>query len=80
MRKGIAYVALWIAMMAVRQDFWNWDDPSLVLGILPIGLAYQVGYSLLAAAVMWLLVRFDWPDELERLEEDGEEMRARRTR
>jgi hypothetical protein len=69
LRKAIGYVALWILMMAVRQDAWNWRDPSLVWGVLPVGLAYQVGYSLLAAVVMALLVRFDWPVELEGLEE-----------
>ena len=35
----------------LHQDFWNWKqaDP-LIFGFLPIGLAYQAGYSILAAA------------------------------
>jgi len=36
-----------------------------VLGFLPIGLAYHVGYSLVAAATMALLVRFAWPKQLD---------------
>lgn len=55
-------------MMALRQDFWLWDDGRLVFGVLPVGLAYQAGYSLLAMLVIWGLVRFKWPRELERLE------------
>ena len=68
------YATLWLVMLGLRQDFWNWDDPSLVLGFLPIGLAYQAAYSLLAAVVMAVLVRCAWPRDLESLEgEDGGE-------
>ena len=62
------YLTLWILMMALRQDFWWWRDATLVFGFLPIGLVYQAGYSVLAALVMWGLVRWQWPAELERLE------------
>ncbi len=63
------YALLWLAMMALRQDFWNWTDPALVLGFLPVGLVFQGAYSLLAAGVLALLVRYAWPRELERLDE-----------
>jgi len=63
------YATLWIAMMFLRQDFWQWTDASLVGGVVPIGLAYQAGYSVLAAFLMWALVRWDWPQELDALEE-----------
>jgi len=66
-----SYAALWLAMMVVHQDFWFWNETTLVFGVLPIGLAYQAGYSLLAAAVMAAIVRLAWPASLERLE-DGE--------
>ena len=36
---------------------------SIVFGVLPIGLAYHVLYSIVVAAVMWLLVRHAWPGE-----------------
>lgn len=68
------YLALFLAMMIVHQDFWLWNSTTLVLGVLPIGLAYQMGYSLLAAVVMAALVRRAWPAQLERLER-GEEPR-----
>jgi len=40
-------------------------DRTLVFGFLPIGLAYHVGYSLAAAALMAVMVRFAWPGHLE---------------
>jgi hypothetical protein len=63
------YAALWILMMALRQDPWFSRDPRLVFGAVPISLAYQAGFSILAALVMAVLVRVAWPEELERLEE-----------
>ena len=54
-----------IIVYLLHQDFWLWSNRSLVLGILPIGLAYHAGYSLLAAGMMALLVKFAWPAELE---------------
>jgi len=56
-------------MMALRQDFWFWHDATLVFGVVPVGLAYQAGYSLVAALLLALLVRFCWPAHLEELEQ-----------
>ena len=49
--KTLLLTALVAAIYILHQDFWNWRkaDP-LVFGFLPIGLAYQAGYSILAAA------------------------------
>ena len=65
------YAAVSLAMIVLHQDFWFWTSTRLVFGVVPVGLAYQVGYSLLAMAVMAWLVRVAWPAHLERLE-DGE--------
>jgi len=59
------YLLLFAAMIALHQDVWFWSDGRLVLGVLPIGLAYHVGYTILAAVVLGLLVRHDWPRDLE---------------
>ncbi len=64
MRKLIyALIAL---LLLAHQDFWLWDriDP-LVLGFIPIGLAYHVGISIAAALVWWLCTKYSWPHELE---------------
>lgn len=55
-----------IGVYLMHQDFWNWDrHEPLVLGFVPIGLAYHVGYSFAAALTMAVLVRFAWPKHLE---------------
>jgi len=61
-----AVYATLLVVYLLHNDLWLWDDPSMVLG-LPVGLTYQAGYCLLAAATMFLLVRFAWPEELETL-------------
>jgi len=65
-------VLLVLAVYVLHQDFWNWKKTEpLVFGFLPIGLAYHAGYSVLAALLMWVLVRFAWPKELEQMEREG---------
>ena len=58
-----------LVVYVVHQDFWNWNKAEpLVLGFLPIGLAYHAGYSILAAITMAILVKFAWPKHLEDIE------------
>ena len=55
-----------LTVLILRHDYWNWDTPyPLLLGFLPVGLWWQALVSLLACALMWLMVRFAWPQELE---------------
>ncbi len=49
----------------LHQDFWFWRDGTLVFGVLPVGLFYHALYCLACAALMWALVKFAWPRELE---------------
>ena len=66
MKKTTLLTLLIAVVYLLHQDFWNWKKiEPLVLGFLPIGLAYHVGYSLVAAATMALLVRFAWPKQLD---------------
>ena len=67
--KTILLTLLVIVVYVLHQDFWNWKKAEpLVLGFLPIGLAYHAGYSILAAITMALLVKFAWPKHLENIE------------
>jgi hypothetical protein len=60
----LAIVAL--VVIVLRHDYWNWDTPyPLLLGFLPVGLWWQGLVSLLAAGMMWMMVRFAWPQHLE---------------
>ena len=56
----------------LHYDFWNWTSTELVFGFMPIGLAYQAGISLLAALAWILVIKFDWPHEIEEWANAGE--------
>jgi hypothetical protein len=60
-----ALTAVVAVVVLLHQDFWFWTDKTLLFGFLPVGLAYHLGYAVLAAATMALLVRFAWPSRLE---------------
>jgi hypothetical protein len=56
-----------LAVYVLHQDFWNWRRiEPLVFGLLPAGLAYHIGYSILASIMMAILVRCAWPSHLEK--------------
>jgi hypothetical protein len=66
--KGTLLVLIVFAVYLLHQDFWNWTRVEpLLFGFLPVGLWYHAAYSLLASALMWLLVRFAWPKSLEEI-------------
>ena len=52
------------AVLAVlHHDLWFWDDPSLVGGVLPTGLAWHAGFSLVCGAAFFALGRLAWPGD-----------------
>jgi len=56
-----------VVVYVLHQDFWFWRSARpLVFGFMPIGLFYHAAFSVLAALLMWLLVKFAWPSHLER--------------
>jgi hypothetical protein len=76
MRKALLTIAV-AALYVLHQDFWFWRTAHpMVFGFMPIGLFYQACFSVAAALLMWLLVKFAWPshleEEIEHLEEEGE--------
>jgi len=67
--KALLLTLLILAVYFLHQDFWNWKKAEpLVLGFLPIGLAYHAGYSVVAALLMAILVKFAWPKHLEHID------------
>ena len=59
--KKLVYAFI-ILLAIAHQDFWWWDDSdTLVLGFLPIGLAYHAGISVLAGIAWALATRYCWP-------------------
>lgn len=63
MRKVV--YGLVIALAILHHDFWFWHDDTLVLGFIPIGLAYHAVYSLLAGLVWALAVKYAWPTTID---------------
>jgi hypothetical protein len=53
-----------VLLILLRQDIWFWHDPALVLGILPVGLAWQIGISIAAALLWYTATRIAWPAEI----------------
>ena len=70
--KNAGLTLLVVFYWALHQDFWNWRSVEpLALGFLPIGLGYHAVYTLGIPVLMWILVRYAWPHQLER-EAEGE--------
>jgi hypothetical protein len=77
MTKKLLVVAV-VVLYILHQDFWFWRTAHpLVFGFVPIGLFYQACFSGAAAFVMWLLVKFAWPSDLERKVEQTESKEER---
>ena len=73
----LVLVLIVVAVLVLRHDYWWWDDARpLLFGILPVGLWWQALVTLMAAGMMWMLVRFAWPGHLEAdVEETANERR-----
>jgi hypothetical protein len=66
-KKFLLFLLIAVVYM-LHQDNWNWKNADLVFGFLPVGMAYHVGYSILASVMMAILVKFAWPEQLEKTE------------
>jgi Protein of unknown function (DUF3311) len=64
MKRTALYVSL-LVLFLLHQDFWLWDDSTLLLGFLPLGLAYHAVFCVATSFLMYLLVVYCWPDEAE---------------
>ena len=60
-----------ILLLILHQDFWYWDDTTLVFGYMPIGLFYHACISIAAAITWWLATIYAWPDRLEEVTPEG---------
>jgi len=63
--RRLSLALLVLLLYVLHQDFWNWTTAyPLIAGVLPIGLFYHACYSLAAALLMGIVVRYDWPSHL----------------
>ncbi len=70
--KKTVVLLFFLILMALHQDFWNWDNSDLVFGIMPVGLAYHAAYSMVAAGFWALVIRFAWPKDIEEWANGGD--------
>ena len=64
--KKLLLFLLALTVYLLHQDFWNWNRyEPLVFGFLPVGLAYHAAFSVVAAIMMAVFVKFAWPKKLE---------------
>lgn len=70
---SLVAVVVFILLAILHQDSWNWNKATLVMGFMPIGLAYHALYSIVAATFWALIVKFAWPTYLEEWADGGGE-------
>ena len=70
--KAIATILL-LALFVLHQDFWLWENSGLVLGFLPVGMAYHATYSLVTALVWVFVIKVMWPTQVEQWAEAEDE-------
>ena len=52
-------------LVVLFGNVWLWDDDRLILG-LPVNLLYHIGFCVLVAAVMLVVVKRAWPRYLDK--------------
>lgn len=65
MKKSHLLWILFVLLLVLHHDWWFWSDPTLVLGFLPIGLAWHMLISISAAALWGWAAWYAWPEEFE---------------
>lgn len=76
--KRLVLILAVAVLYLLHQDVWFWRTAEpMVLGFLPVGMAYHALYTIAVSAFMWCLVSWEWPGHLEELAEHPEEEAGR---
>jgi hypothetical protein len=51
-------------LFLLHQDFWLWEDTTLVFGFLPVGLAYHALFTLFVVIFWAISLHYYWPDNV----------------
>lgn len=57
--------ALVLLLVILHQDNWFWEDDTLVMGFMPIGLFYHACLSVAASVTWFVATRHCWPEDVE---------------
>ena len=63
MKKSLTYVVL-VLLYFLHQDLWFWDNGTLILDILPVGLLYHLVFCFASSLLLAMLIRHAWPAHL----------------
>ena len=66
--KNLLYLVI-VVLYLLHNDLWFWNNPTLILGI-PVGLFYHALYCLAASVMLFLLIKFAWPNFIEDIDEE----------
>jgi hypothetical protein len=67
--KRLSLVLLVVVLYVLHQDVWFWRAiQPIVFGVFPVGLFYHICFTLVISLLMWLLVKWAWPAQLEAVE------------
>lgn len=69
--KNLLYLVL-VILYILHNDLWFWDNPELVLGI-PIGLFYHILYCFAASIMLFLLIKYAWPEIVKEVDSGASE-------
>lgn len=69
--KRISLYLILLLLFLLHHDFWSWGDPTLLLGFLPVGLAYHALYCIATSLLWYLMVTYNWPDDAEAFADGG---------
>jgi len=61
MSRRALIISFFVLLAVLHQDFWWKADPTLVLGVLPISLAYHLVWTFLVAFGWFLVGKYCWP-------------------
>lgn len=65
-------LVLILLLIILHQDFWwNDDHRTLIMGFLPVSLAYHVGISIASSIVWGMACIYCWPRDLEVLDREA---------
>jgi hypothetical protein len=59
----------------MHNDLWLWDNPTLIMG-LPVGLFYHVLYCFAASILLFLLIKFAWPDFVDEVNDEASDVKT----
>ncbi|MEM9399456.1 MAG: DUF3311 domain-containing protein [Verrucomicrobiota bacterium] len=71
MKKAFVYILI-LMMFLLHQDFWLWDDKTLIFGFIPVGLFYHTLFSIFSSGLWFLAIYWAWPLREEEDTEDSE--------